>query len=163
VFPNIVDTTCSDPSMQQPPPALPGCQFVPTSLATDKFGHIFVGALGGLVPGEGRVVELSPNGKEVVNTWTGFTSVTGVAVDRSGNLFVSQLFATQANPVNPMLQGVLTKVSGSTQTNVDVPFPAGVAVDRWGNVFVSTFSIATEAGFGVPGFDTSGQVWRLTF
>jgi hypothetical protein len=62
-----------------------------------------------------------------------------------------------------MLQGVLTKVSGSTRTDVDVPFPAGVAVDRWGTVFVSTFSIAPDTGFGVPDFDTSGQVWRLTF
>ena len=79
---------------------------------------------------------------------------------------MSQLFAPEANPVTPEVQGVLTKVTrDGTHRDVDVPFPAGVAVDGHGNVFVSAFSVAPATGLtGAPaGFDSSGQVWRLRF
>lgn len=167
VFPNIVNATCLDPSLQQPPPNLPGCQFVPDSLARDRWGNIYVGGLGGLVPGQGTVVKLTADGRQVLRSWTGFTAVSGVAVNNWGDVYVSQLFADEAAPVNPAIQGVLTKIStGGHQTNVDVPFPAGVVTDNCGNVFVSAFSIAPDTGLAdpssghvVPG--TSGQVWRL--
>jgi hypothetical protein len=169
VFPNIVNETCLDPSLQQPPPDLPGCQFVPTSMDTDQWGNVYVGGLGGLVPGQGQVVKLSPNGKRVLKTWTGFTSVTGVAINDVGDLFVSQLFATEAHPFNPAVQGVVTKIShnGSRQ-DVDVPFPAGIITDSPGHVYVSAFSIAPDTGLvdpssgqALPG--TSGQVWRFNW
>lgn len=168
-FRNIVNATCLDPALQQPPPDKPGCQFVPTSLATDRYGHIFVGALAGLVPGQGRVVELSADGRHELRTWTGLTSVTGVAVSEDGSLYASQLFAPEQAPANPALQGVLTKISrNGHRTNVDVPFPAGVAVDKRGNVYVSAFSIAPDTGLlnpetNAPIPNTSGQVWRLCF
>ena len=166
VFPNIVNATCLDPSIQQPPPNLPGCQFVPTSLATDEHGYVYVGGLGGLVPGQARVVKLTADGRHVLKTWTGLTSVTGVAVGEHGALYVSQLFAPEAHPANPAIQGVLTKITrNGHRYNTDVPFPAGIAVDDH-TVYVSAFSIAPGTGLTdpstgkvVPG--TSGQVWRL--
>ncbi|HEX2904668.1 MAG TPA: ScyD/ScyE family protein [Jatrophihabitans sp.] len=167
VFDNIVNATCLDPSLQQPPPNKPGCQYVPTSLARDRWGHIYVGGLGGLVPGQGTVTELSADGKHVLHRWTGFTAVTGVAVNRGGDVYVSQLFADEAHPLNPAVQGVLTKISCSGhRSNVDVPFPAGVATDGYGNVYVAAFSIAPDTGLNDPGTGkpvpgTSGQVWRL--
>jgi hypothetical protein len=57
---------------------------------------------------------------------------------------------------------VLTRILGSHGTNVDVPFPVGLAVDH-NSVFVSAFSILPDTGAGIPGLDTSGQVWRLRF
>lgn len=167
VFGNIVNQTCLAPELQQPAPAKPGCQFVPTSLATDRRGHVYVGGLGGLVPGQGRVVELSADGRHVLHTWTGFTAVTGVAVNKYGTVYVSQLFADEAAPANPAIQGVLTKISKSGhRSNLDVPFPAGVVLDGRGNVYVSAFSIAPSNGLsdpstGTPVPNTSGQVWRL--
>jgi hypothetical protein len=79
-------------------------------------------------------------------------------------LYVSQLFADEAAPVAPGAQGVLTKISRTGErTEMDVPFPAGLAVDRDNNVYVSVLSVAPEQGLGVPGVDSSGQIWRVRF
>lgn len=157
VFPNVTTGACA--SQSDPGPAFPGCNYVPTSLATDRRGHVYVGGLSSETPGEGRVTELSADGRHVLRTWTGFSSVTGVAVDHRGTLYVSQLEAPEQNPIDPRVSGVLTRVRGNQRTNVDVPFPAGVAVDSCGDVFVSAWSVASEAGLAGP--TTSGQVWRL--
>ncbi len=160
VFANVKGGACAgqfDPDANHP-----GCNFVPTSLAQDAQGHIFVGGLVSEVPGEGRVVELSGDGKTVLRVAKGFTSVTGVAVGRDGAIYVSQLEANEANPPAPQVVGVLTRIGpNGGRKNIDVPFPAGVAVDRHDDVYVSAWSVASEAGLAGPG--TSGQVWRLHF
>jgi hypothetical protein len=38
-----------------------------------------------------------------------------------------------------------------------------VVVDKHNNVFVSAFSLPPDTGGGIPGIDSSGQVWRLRF
>jgi hypothetical protein len=158
VFPNVTTGACA--GQFDPDPSHPGCNFVPTSIAVDRKGHIFVGGLSSLVPGEAQVVELSADGSKVLKTIGGFTAVTGVAVDNHGGLYVSQLFAPQANPPSPQITGVLTKIArDGTRTDVDVPFPSGLAVVGQHTVYVSAFSIAPDTGLGGPG--TSGQVWRL--
>lgn len=160
VFANVTTGPCA--AQFDPTPQFPGCNFVPTSLATDRSGNVYVGSLSSLVPGQAQVVKLDPTGRRVLKVWGGFTAVNGLTVDRQGAVYVSQLFGAQAHPAGPGSAGVLTKVSpDGTRTDVDVPFPAGVAVDPLGNVFVSAFSIAPDTGLGGPG--TSGQVWRLRF
>ena len=182
VFHNVRTGACAS---QEDPPGHPGCNFVPTSLATDRHGHVYVGGLSSLTPGEAQVVELSRDGRCVIKVWKGFTAVTGVAVSHDGTLYVSQLMAQEQNPIDPQVTGVLTKISrNGHRTNVDVPFPAGVVVqdsqdrDRHGDdgdhdgdehghhghhygdtIYVSAWSVASENGLAGPG--TSGQVWRL--
>jgi hypothetical protein len=170
VFPNIVNdatTTATDEwPGYDPTPEFPGAHYVPTSLAEGPDGDIYVGGLASELPGQGIVTKLDRETGEVEQTWTGFSGVTGVAVGRDGSLYVSQLFGPQAAPVDPMIAGVLTKVSRhGTRTDKDVPFPHGVAVDAHDNVYVTAFSVAPDTGFpGSPeGVDTSGQVWRLRF
>jgi hypothetical protein len=160
VFPNVTTGACA--GRFDPSPQFPGCNFVPTSLATDHMGNVYVGGLSSLTPGEAQVIKLDRSGQHVLRTWGGFSAVSGVAVGDDGCLYVSQLFADEIAPIAPGAQGVLTKISPTGQrTNVDVPFPAGIALDHHGNVFVSALSIAPEQGLGVPGVDSSGQVWRL--
>lgn len=158
VFPNVTGGSCTF----DPTPDFPGCNFVPTSLATDSVGNVYVGGLGSEAKHQGEVVKLSPDGTQVLHTYTGFTSVTGVAVGADGSIYVSQLEAREAHPFAPPVRGVLTKIAPrNVRTNVDVPFPAGVAVDSANNVYVSAFSISSESGIAGPG--TDGQVWRLHF
>lgn len=159
-FPNVRSGACA--KQFDPTKDFPGCNFVPTSLARDRHGNVYVGGLSGLTPGAGQVVELSSQGR-FRHVWRGFTAVDGVAVGHDGSIYVSQLFAPQAHPASPMIQGVLTRIRHKQRTNVDVPFPAGLAVDSRDNVYVSAFSILPDAGAGIPGIDTSGQVWRLRF
>src|SRR3954447_3007987 len=160
VFPNIRTGACAN--QHEPAPNAPGCDFVPTSLALDSKGNVYVGGLSGLTPRQGRVVKLSPDGKHVLRTWRGFSAVTGVAVSRSGILYVSELFAPERHPIDPQVTGVLTRINKQgVRTHRDVPFPAGVAVNSHGVVFVAAWSVASSKGLAGPG--TSGQVWRMHF
>lgn len=168
VFPNITTGACAGRS--DPSPKFSGCNYVPTSLAQDRAGHIYVGGLAGEAPNAGMVTELDTTGKHVLHTWTGFDSVTGVAVGSDGSLYVSELDAAQAHAPDTgvpglSVTGVLTKVSSTgARRSLDVPFPAGVAADSFGNVYVSAWSLAPGTGVPLPGLnsiDTSGQVWRL--
>jgi hypothetical protein len=158
-FPNITSGKCARKS--DPNRSFPGCNFVPTALAQDKAGDIFVTGLGSLVPGEGEVVELDPTGATVLNTWTGLTAPDGVAVDKAGDIYVSQLLAPEADPPAPQIAGVVTEIPTSgSDVNTDVPFPSGLVLDRRGNLYVSAFSASPSTGLGIP--DTSGEVLRLT-
>lgn len=155
-FHNVTTGSCAT---QEDPPGTAGCNFVPNTLATDRWGNVYVGGLSSLTPGEAQVVELDRSG-QVRKTWDGFTSVAGLAVRSDGTLYVSQLFGAEAAPPNPAIQGVLTTVApDGTRTNMDVPFPTGLALDGSHTLYVSAFSIAPASGLGAPG--SSGQVWRL--
>jgi hypothetical protein len=155
VFPNITTGVCA--KRFDPTPAFPGCNFVPDALATDGAGHIFVAGLGSLARGQGQVVELNSNGTKVLATYSGFTSPDGLAIGSDGSIYVSQLTASSGGPA----PGLVTRILGARRTNVAVPLPSGLAIDAGGNLYVSTFSIAPSTGLGIPGADTSGQVWRL--
>lgn len=160
VFHNVHTGPCA--GQYDPKKPFSGCNFVPTSLATDRYGNVYVGGLSSLTPGQAQVIKFGAGGR-LLRTWYGFTSVTGLAVGRDGSLYVSQLFAQAAHPMSPEITGVLTRVKGNQRSNTDVPFPAGIAVDAHDNVYVSAWSIMPAGGAGIPGVDTSGQVWRLHF
>ena len=134
-LPNITTGPCTG---QPNDNGTTGCDFVPTSPAQSPDGAIYVGALGSLVPGAGKVYKLDPRTGAITKQYAGFGSVTGVAVGADGSLYVSQLSFDPS-------QGKVTKVAPKgARTNVAVPFPAGVAVDPVsGSVFVSAFSIAS--------------------
>jgi hypothetical protein len=160
VFPNVRTGKCA--TQADPGPKFPGCNFVPTSMALDAQGNVYVGGLSSLTPHQGRVVKLSPDGKKVLRTWRGFTAVSGLAVSKSGVLYVSELMAAEKHPANPMITGVVTRINKkNVRAHRDVPFPAGLAINSSGQLFVAAWSVAPATGLAGPG--TSGQVWRMQF
>ena len=159
VFHNVKTGPCAK---QEDPPGHPGCNFVPTSLTTDRAGHVYVGGLSSLTPNQGQVVKLSADGKHVLHVYHGFSGVSGLAVSGKGVLYVSELFGTEKHAPNPQIQGIVTRISPSGhRSSRDVPFPAGLAVSRTGTLYVVAWSVASENGLAGPG--TSGQVWRLNW
>jgi hypothetical protein len=157
-------------------------EFVPTSLAEDEDGNVYVGGLGSLRPGEASVVQFSADGVEL-DRWDGFTAVTGVAVD-DGHLYVSQLFGTppamppgdpaagEAPPAPGKVPGEVVVLhrhhEDAQRWAIDVPLPAGLAADGHGNVYAAVNSVAPAEGiaagpenpFGAVG---GGAVWELDF
>lgn len=156
VLPNIQTGKCAGVPNDN---GTTGCDFVPTSLAEGPDGSIYVGGLGGETPGAGRVLKLDRVTGAVMRTWSGLTAVSGLAVGPDGSIYASQLsFDPSA--------GKLTRITPLTNARADVsvPFPGGVAVDpKTGSIFVAAFSIAPDTGLGIPGMDSSGQIWRVSF
>ena len=151
-------------------------EFVPTSLAQDARGDVYIGGLGSEQPGRGAVEKRSASGRHL-ETWTGFTSVTGIAVDPDGShLYVSQLFGTtpllppgdapqdEAPPAGAEAGDVVrVDVEEGTYVTRPVPFPAGLAVDRDGRGYASAHSLSDADGSqGGPGA-SPGHVWRFPF
>jgi hypothetical protein len=131
---------------------------VPTSLARGRNGSILVGTLYSLVPQKARVLRYSASGK-LLQTWRGFTSVTGVVAAPHGHVIVSELLAGCPGGGPRCVPGVVVDIApNGTRTKTRIPFPAGLAWGH-GHLYVSAFSISPARGLGFPG--SSGQVWRL--
>ena len=132
---------------------------MPTSLAEDSRGNIYVGGLGSERKGKAKVVQFNSNGDRL-RTWKGFTGVTGIAVDDAGVLYVSELFGGKEG------FGQVIRVTAGGREKVAVPLPAGIAVDHDGNVFVAAWSVADRDGSpGGPEAPPlkSGRILRVTF
>lgn len=144
---------------------------VPTSLALGPHHALYVGELAHFEPNEARVWKVSARTGHILgyygkggticrNDQTGFTTITGVAFDRWGNLYVSELIGGDGS-------GQIVRISRSCQrTTMAVPAPAGLVVDRHGTVYVSAYSISDSDGAAFePGGPVlpPGQVWRVHF
>lgn len=159
-------------------PEDPGpAEFVPTSLAEDRHGNVYVGGLGSERPGEASVVKFSADGERLAQ-WDGFTAITGIAVDRH-HLYVAQLFGPAApqppgeTPADeaPAADGVPGQVvvvhtgrKGGDRWAVDVPLPADLASDGH-HVYAAVNSVAPAEGIAAGPFGAvgGGAVWQLDF
>jgi hypothetical protein len=145
-------------------------QPTPTSLTLGGDGYIYVGTLAHEEFGAARIWKISQDGHIVgfigadegalVRTDRGLTTLVGIDVARNGDIFVSELFN---GPDPEGIPGYLTRIDARTgaTSSVAVPFPGGVAIGKDQKLYVSAFSIATADGMGIPGMDSSGQVWRV--
>lgn len=120
---------------------------VPTSLATDG-KHLYVGALGSMIPGHASVYELGFGGK-VIRQIPGLSQVTAVAANRHGQVWVAELFGGQSGPIdsNGRPTGLIVRIdpNGKTRTLTHLPAPGGVAVGH-GHLYASTWSVSPTTG-----------------
>jgi hypothetical protein len=158
VLPNVQDGGCAGRANEA---GTTGCDAVPTGLAAGPDGSIYVGGLSGLVPGSGRVYQLDGRTGRVLRQWGGLTAVTGVAVGPDGSVYASQLFTAFGPTGFDFTTGKVTRLRpDGTRTDTTVPAPSGLAVCGH-DLYVSAWSTSPAGGAGVPGTDSSGQVWRL--
>jgi DNA-binding beta-propeller fold protein YncE len=127
-------------------PGVVGCDPVPTGVTVGKNGLIYVSTLGAEAPGASRVYVLDRKGKvlEVIRDLTG---VTGVAVDRDGNVYASELLEglPEGEPgpdFDPSTVGRIVKIEkDGDREYAQVTMPTGLLIAD-GKLYASAWSVA---------------------
>lgn len=129
-----------------------GIDSVPTSIAVGPDGLLYVGELGSLIPGQGRVEVVNPNTGRIVRSIRGLSGVTAVAVGSNGMVYASELLAGCAPSDSSCVPGQVRVIPRhGARWAIKAPLTGGVAI-RGGHLYASVFST-------VPG---GGAVWRLS-
>ncbi len=148
-------------------------------IAVDAVGNLFVGSgdvVSEIAP-DGHVTTVAGGGKEVPGdggpaTSAQLNNVTGVLLDRSGNLYLSETNGQRVRKVSP--GGIITTVAGTgtagfsgdggPATSAQLGGPDGLALDAAGNLYIADVYnnrvrlvtpdgvITTIAGTGAAGF-----------
>lgn len=161
VPPTVKDVkACQSPDAQANPGTV-GCDPVPTGIAVAR-GSVWVSTLGAEVPGAGRVYKLNPHNGKIRKVYRGLTAPTGIAVARSGAIYVSEVLfgapeGDDAPPpgFDPADVGRITKIFHGKRTHAQVTMPTGLDI-RNGRLYSTAWSVAPF--FGV---DHPGQVVRV--
>jgi uncharacterized protein (TIGR03437 family) len=154
----------------------------PTGIAVDAAGDIFVGDSGNArvrrISASGIITTVAGGGTGMVYveggaaTSTEFNDISGLALDASGNLFVSDSGDDVVRMVSP--KGIVTTVAGTgtygyagdggPALQARLANPSGLTIDGLGNIFIADSSnscvrkvavdgtITTFAGTGFSGF-----------
>jgi hypothetical protein len=140
---------CAD---NQANPGTVGCDPVPTGVAYHE-GSVYVSTLGAEVPGAARIYKLDARSGKVERVWKGFTSLTGIAVSRSGTIYVSELLegAPPGEPppgFDPAPVGQITRIARhGKQSHAQVTMPIGLQL-KGDRLFSTAWSLA--ALLGIP-------------
>ncbi|MFN8374949.1 MAG: ScyD/ScyE family protein [Anaerolineae bacterium] len=132
---------------------------VPTSVAVDADGAIYVGFLTGFpFPTGGARIEKWVDGA-LAETYEGLTMVTDVAIGQDGNLYAVQFASGLGEQGFNPLSGSVVMVSdeGITPVVEGLNFPYGIAQDADGNWVVSVNSAFAEAGSGMVLYVVEGM------
>jgi hypothetical protein len=144
-------------------PGTVGCDPVPTEITEGPDGKIYLGTLGGPdAPGAARVYVLDQRGEQI-DVISGLTGVTGVAVDREGRVYVSNVL--EGAPMgdgpppadfDPSAVGELTRIApDGSRSTADVTMPTGLEIEA-GDLYASAWSIA-----GFLGIPSAGEIQRI--
>ncbi|MDD4914917.1 MAG: hypothetical protein PHW13_07750 [Methylococcales bacterium] len=126
---------------------------LPSALAVDSQGNVYVGNYVTDSYGHGSVEEFAADGS-LVRTFTGMTDVQSVAVDGSGNLFVACL-AGNINAGKGYVEEFAADGTLERVLTTGISKPISLAIDNTGDVFVASYS-----GNSVREFSASGTLLR---
>jgi len=127
---------------------------VPTSVAFDDAGNIFVSLLSGVpfIPGKSKVVQVSRDGT-VTDYSTDLTMLTDLKEAPDGALYAVSMGIFAEEGPEPNSGAVLRIGPGTSETVISgLSLPTALAFDAAGNAYVTT------NGLGAPG---SGQVLKF--
>jgi hypothetical protein len=145
------------------PPAIPA-QPVPTSIAVDRFGYIYVGELKGFPApsGESNIWRISPKANaaqcgaspDCVKVFDGgFTSIIDLAFGPDGLLYVTELdegswaaveiFGT---PAGGTINACNVRSGFCREVEEDLPQPTAIAFDHWGALWATQHSLDPGEG-----------------
>lgn len=151
VPPTVKDVAaCLAPGAQANPGTI-GCDPVPTGV--DVVGDfVYVCTLGAEVPGASKIYKLDRHGT-VVRVWTGFTSLTGIAVSPNGTIYATQALegappeSNQPPPpiFDPWVIGRVLRIAQGRTTYARVTMPTGIDY-RNGELYVSAWGTASFYG-----------------
>lgn len=110
-----------------------GCDPVPTGLDLGPDGSLYVSGLGAEV--EGHVWKIDRSTGKIARTWRGLPPLTGIAVDRHGNVYGSSLFGSAVVRITP----------GGQRSTVEVPGPTGLEVHD-GRLYAGTLDLGGGPG-----------------
>jgi len=170
-------------------PATAATLFAPSGVALDSSGNIYIADEGSertrkVTASTGIISTVAGNGTSGYSgdggqgTAAELNYPTGVAVDSSGNLYISDLFNNRIRKVTAAT-GIITTFAGNgtagysgdggQATAAELNYPTGVAVDSSGNLYIganndfairkvtaSTGVITTVAGNGTAGYSGDG-------
>ena len=126
-------------------PAISSQLTSPSGLALDATGNLYIADNGSRirkVSSDGTITTIA-GGEAFGNSGDGgpaiaarmlLFSLTGMAVDAAGNLFVAELLSCDVRKISP--QGVISTLAGSERT-LAPNFPVGLALDGNGNLFIA--------------------------
>jgi hypothetical protein len=130
-------------------PGTVGCDPVPTGVAVQG-KYVYVSTLGAEHPGASAVWKLDGRTGKVLRVWTGFTSLTGVAVTPGGTIYASEVLfgAPEGDPppgFDPSKVGRLTRIDHGQVTHAAVTMPTGLRYVH-GHLYATSWSIASFLG-----------------
>jgi hypothetical protein len=150
VPPTAKTPECLAPGAQANPGTV-GCDSVPTGVAVHG-KYVYVSTLGAEQPGAAAIWKLDGRTGKVLKVWSGFTSLTGIAVAPSGTIFVSEvLFGAPEGEgppppgFDPSTVGRITRIQHGTITHAQVTMPTGLEYFG-GRLYASSWSIASFIG-----------------
>lgn len=162
VLPVITTGPCA--GFEQNDPGEFGCDAVPTGMAYGYDNDLYVSALSGFAPGEGRVYVYDKWSRTLIDEISGLNAPTGVAVDADGNVYVSELLEGapegEGPPppgFDPSTVGQIVKIApNGDRSYAQVTMPAGLLI-KAGKLYASAWSVA-GLFLGIP---EAGQIVQV--
>ena len=131
-------------------PGTIGCDSVPTGVVA-RGRYVYVSTLGAEKPGAAAIYKLDGRTGKVLRKYSGFTSLTGVAVSPRGTIYASEVLfgappGEQPPPgFDPSKVGRLTRIDHGRVTHAAVTMPTGIEYAD-GKLYATSWSIAGFLG-----------------